>query len=268
MAFAFEIDTLEGVDDGIKAAYEENEGKYVFNPDKYAELKGAGVKKNAIELKKEKDKLKAELEATRSKFADLDDDALTAFKEWQAQKQQGDHRQQDDEAKGTPEEIRARLKTAHEAELRRVQAETKAALKAAQDAKDKELAAVRADHLQFVKRTKLSELADETGVIPERRKLWLREAESRYGLNADGELAVLDENGDPDDTVKPDAYSRETLKREFDFLYAAQEQGGSGSGGSKSAGTGTGLRRSKMTTDQKGAFIRQHGSAVYDRLPL
>lgn len=265
MAIPFEIETLEGVDAGLHAAYEENDGKFVFNPDKYAELKGAGIKKNAAALKAEKDKLKAELEATKSKFSDLDDDALTAFKEWQAK--QGEPKQ-DDDTKGTPEEIRARLKTAHEAELRRIQAEQKAALKAAQDAKDAELARVRAEHLQFVKRTKLSELADETGVIPERRKLWLREAESRYGLNADGELAVLDENGEPDDSVKPDAYSRETLKREFDFLYAAQEQGGSGSGGSKSAGTGTTLKRSKMTSEQKATYIRQHGSAGYDRLPL
>lgn len=268
MAIAFEVETLEGVDAGLHAAYEENEGKYVFNPDKYAELKGAGIKKNAADLKKEKDKLKAELEATKQKFADLDDDALTAFKDWQATRQQGDHKQQDDDAKGTPEEIKARLKTAHEAELRRIQAEQKAALKAAQDAKDKEIADVKAAHLQFVKRTKLQELADETGVIPERRKLWLKEAESRYGLNADGELAVLNENGDPDDSVKPDVYSRETLFREFDYLYAAKEQGGSGSGGAKSTGNATGLKRSKMTSEQKASYIRQHGSAGYDRLPL
>lgn len=267
MPIAYEVETLDGVDAGLRAAYEENDGKYVFNPDKYAELKGAGVKKNAADLKKEKEKLKTEFEAFKQKFADLDDDALTAFKEWQAKQQGGDHKQQDDDAKGTPEEIKARLKTAHEAELRRIQAEQKAALKAAQDAKDAEIARVKAEHLQFVKRTKLQELADETGVIPERRKLWLKEAESRYGLNADGELAVLDENGEPDDSIKPDLYSRETLKREFDYLYAAQEQGGSGSGGARSASTTTGLKRSKMTSEQKANYIRQHGSAGYDRLP-
>lgn len=267
MAIAFETDTLEGIEASLHAAYEETDGKYVFNPDKYAELKGAGVKKNAADLKKEKDKLKAELEATKQRFADLDDETLATFKEWQAKQQQGEHKQQDDDAKGTPEEIKVRLKTAHEAELRRIQAEQKAMLKAAQEAKDKELAQVKAEHLQFVKRTKLQELADETGVIPERRRLWLKEAESRYGLNADGELAVLDENGEPDDSIKPDVYSRETLFREFDYLYAAKEQGGSGSGGSKTSHLNNGLKRSKMTSEQKANYIRQHGGAAYDKLP-
>lgn len=267
MAIAFETDTLEGIEAGLQAAYEETDGKYVFNPDKYAELKGAGIKKNAADLKKEKEKLKAELEATKQRFADLDDDTLATFKEWQAKQQQGEHKQQDDDAKGTPEEIKARLKTAHEAELRRIQAEQKAMLKAAQEAKDKELAQVKAEHLQFVKRTKLQELADETGVIPERRRLWLKEAESRYGLNTDGELAVLDENGEPDDSIKPDVYSRETLFREFDYLYAAKEQGGSGSGGSKTSHANNGLKRSKMTSEQKANYIRQHGGAAYDKLP-
>ncbi len=270
---AFEVETLDGVEQSLQAAYEESEGKFIFNPDKYAEIKGAGVKKNAADLKKEKDRLKGEFESFKAKFADLTDDALAEFKAWQEKKASGetDPPKKDDDPgdkSATPEEIRSRLKTAHEAELRRKEAELKAQIKAAQAEKDKEIAAIQAKHQAFVKRTKLMELADETDVIPERRKLWLKEAESRYGLDESGELVVLDEDGEPDTDIKPDKYSRETLRSEFDYLYAAKEQGGSGSGGSKTATSSTGLKRSKMTNEQKAKYIREHGAAGYQRLPI
>lgn len=269
-AIAFELDALDGVEASLQGAYEEAEGKFVFNPDKYAEIKGSGVKKNAEALKKEKEKLKAELEATRQKFADLDDDALAEFKVWKEKKGANDDPPKDDlnDKGATPEEIRARLKAAHESDLRRKDAELKAQIKAAQAEKDKEIAAIREQHRAFVKRTKLMELADETEVLPDRRRLWMREAESRYGLDDAGDLVVLNDDGEPDAEISPLKYSRETLRSEFDYLYAAKEQGGSGSGGANKAGnSATGLKRSKMSNEQKAAYIRQHGQAIYEKLP-
>ena len=65
----FQVETLEGLDDSLKGAYVEKDGKFTLDPDKYAEVKAAGLKsKNKELLGKLKDK-----DSKLGKYAKLED---------------------------------------------------------------------------------------------------------------------------------------------------------------------------------------------------
>jgi hypothetical protein len=50
MAVAFQIDSLDKVEEGIRGAYVEADGKFTLDPDRYAEIRSQGLKKKNSEL--------------------------------------------------------------------------------------------------------------------------------------------------------------------------------------------------------------------------
>ena len=77
------LDSLDGIEDALQPVYEEQDGKFHLNGEKYVEQVTAGLKTNNATLKKEKDRLKTDFEAFKKKFDGIGDEQLTEFRDWQ-----------------------------------------------------------------------------------------------------------------------------------------------------------------------------------------
>ena len=75
MPLEYTVESLDTVEDGLRGAYVESEGKYQLDPDKYHEIKAAGLKKKINEKIELEKKLKTEL-SRFEKFKDIDTDLL------------------------------------------------------------------------------------------------------------------------------------------------------------------------------------------------
>jgi len=81
MPIEYVVESLDQVDESIRPAYTEADGKFQLDADKYAELKAAGLKKKNGELLGKEKQLKEAL--TRlERFKDVPDDDWDSYQEW------------------------------------------------------------------------------------------------------------------------------------------------------------------------------------------
>src|SRR5262249_54435062 len=125
MPIEFQVDSLDKVEESIREAYVETDGKFNLDPDKYAEIKAAGLKKKNSELLG-KVKQGEDLLARFSKFkpltealAEADEDEVGQFLEsWQKRGEQDDKGKQ-----GKPTEdsikLKEQLEKVHARELKK-----------------------------------------------------------------------------------------------------------------------------------------------------
>lgn len=263
----FEVDALDDVKDDQKMLYREHEGKYRLDLDAYGEwVKKPVVAKNSELLGKHK-KLQEQV-AQFSKYEGLTDEAWQQFQDWQAS-QSGSGSSQESTGTNSSEKaediaaIKARLRAEVESSFTRKQKELQAQLAE----KEKAYAEIAGKHRTFVSETKLTTLAMESGVFPDRLKPFLKAVGENFRLNDDDQLVVLDEDGDVTD-IKPEKFIADTLRERYPFFFQAKEQGGAGTRGSDGRGKASNLKRSAMSNEQKADFIRQYGSEAYNKLPI
>lgn len=249
----FIVDSLDNVEETDKQFFEPtDDGKFQWNRAKFEETAKAGLlKKNRELLGKLKDLDKL------GRFKDVDDDTWSAFEEWR--QSQGDESNDDGDKKQTPappdlkkllKQETTKLGEAHKAQLAE---------------KEKALSELQSRFDRYVLDQQLTALALEAGVIPERLESYKRTVGDRFALK-DGKLVAL-EDGEESDAPAEKIIS-ETLRKQYDWFYAAREQGG-GSGQQKGGKSGPKtLQRSKMTPKEKSDFIKEHGNAKFLKLPL
>lgn len=230
MAIAVQVDTLEGVDDSLKSVYDEEEGKFILNPDKYAEFKATGLKKKNKELLDAVAKEKAAAKKFE-KFGDLDEAEIDELLELR-------HKAGENGNKGADA---ARL-----AELEKeIRVTKKAAEKVVGEKTDLEKQLGEATKsLRYYKLTvPLRDIAVRAGVIAEDLDLVMLDVARRFTLGENDAIVLLDDQGDPSD-VTPKKFFETVYKEQRPKFYQASGAGGSGaSNGTKSASGKKTIRR-------------------------
>lgn len=214
MPLEYTVESLDTVEDGLRGAYVESEGKYQLDPDKYHEIKAAGLKKKINEKIELEKKLKTEL-SRFEKFKDIDTDLLEQFIE-QSHPPEDPKQPQ---AKGVNVD---RVKTRYEAQLQE---------------KDQELATLKAQVREFSIWTPVRDLATKAGVLPDRVEAFIKllKTDSRFDLNDAGQLVFKESDGYVSDHKPDKAFT--VLREEYPYFF--QASGASGSGAQAGSGSGT-----------------------------
>lgn len=231
MAIDLILDALDGVDEAQKAFYAEKDGKFVLDPDKYAEAKAASV---AQGLKAKNDELLGEKKAAAAKAKEAEEAAARIAEE--AAKKTGD-------LEALEKSWGGKLTKAEEGYKATIAAQQKAIEGLTIGAAAKDIAAEMAVQgsaslLERVVRDRLSVEMGEDGP----------------------KIRVMDANG------KPSALSLDDLKNELrgdpalkPIITASKANGGGAAGANGGAGTGKMIAASeleKMTPAQKAAFFK------------
>lgn len=243
MPVEYVVDSLDTVDESIRGAYVENEGKFNFDADKYAELKAQGLKnKNSQLIQKLKDK-DAGLKRFE-KFAELEDDDLNELLELR-------------EAKNNPPPPDPTKGKGND----ELQANFDRALKKAQDKFNVDKTTLETQIADLTKQNKhfkltvpLRDTALKAGVIADDLDLVLLDTSKRFALDEDDEIVVLDEHGDPTD-ITPQKFFESLYKEMRPKFYAASGAGGSGA--PVSTGGGAAGRSMRMADFQKLSSAQQ-----------
>lgn len=235
MPVEYQVDSLDSVDESIRGAYVETDGKFNFDPDKYADLKAQGLKTKNKELLTKIAQGKADKDALKrfEKFADLDDDELSDLLTLREQKNNPPADKDKDKGKGAEE----------------LQANFDKALKKATDKHTTDLAERDNTITELNKKLKHYELtvpirdvAAQAGVLAEDMKLVLLETASRFKLNDDGKIVVLDDDGEETD-ITPQKFFDTLYKQQRPKFYAPSGAGGSGAPSSTSRSGVEAMRR-------------------------
>lgn len=224
MSIEYVVESLDKVGDDLKPAYVEADGKFNFDPDKYAELKAAGLKKKNGEILGKLKQAESELgrfgkfKSLAELMADADETELEEFQaNWQK-------RNEKDASKGKPGEDSIKLKE----QLERAHAR---ALKARED----EAATLKADLqkaqvelTKFKLWTPLRETAIKAGLDPADWEVAQLELsyQQRFGFDEDGKVVVM-EDGQPS-TVTPEKFFRDVYSDQRPKFYKASNAGGGG----------------------------------------
>lgn len=223
----FTVDSLDKVSEDIKAAYVEADGQFTLDPDKYAELKAAGLKKKNNELLGKAKQYEAELgkygkfKPLAEALADVDEDDIPQVIEaWQKraekpkaddQKAEMERKLQERAAKKQADEF-AKLQT----DFQKAQAQLK----------------------EYQLWTPLREVAIKAGLDAgdwEVARLELN-ARGQFGFDEDGKPAVI-EDGQPS-SVTPEKFFREVYSEQRPKFYRANDAGGSGAKNNTASNTG------------------------------
>jgi hypothetical protein len=242
------VDSLDTVEESLRPAYVENEGKFNLDPDKYAEVKAQGLKSKNGELIK---KLNQSKEAAKrfDKFQEFADDDLAELLELHEQKKNpppADPKQQ----KG--EDLQANFdKVYKKAESK--WGEEKVALTTERDA-------LKQENRGFKLMYPLRDIASKAGVLPEDLDVAMMETAKHFDLDADDEIVMLDKDGDPTG-VTPERFYGELYKEKRPKFYAPS--GASGSGAPSAVSSSGGKRTisrdafNKLGTEQQKAFMAE-----------
>lgn len=224
MSIEFTIDSLDSVEESLRSAYVEKEGKYTLDPDKYAEYKASGLKAKNRELLDKLAKSK-DLVTRFEKFKDLDPADLEQLLE---RKTGGEDAPPGKESgKGDDATLRA-----FEKQIAKLKAQMATETQQAQTEREK-----LATELQHYKLTvPLREIALKAGVLPEDLDLAMLETARRFRLTEAGKIEVLDEDGDPT-TDTPEKFFKDIYRSQRPKFYAASQAGGSGAGPNTKAGS-------------------------------
>lgn len=255
MALDYIVDSLDSLDESLHSVYDERDGKFYLNADKYADQKAAGLKTNAANLKKEKDKLKAEYEGFKKKFADIADEDLPTFLEWKERKALGEDGNTGDEKKSA-EAIAAKYQQQLKAEREKWEA-----------AKAKELADLDADRKGWQSKfrnerlsNRLKEYAIKAGVFADELETFvdLMVFKGHFDLSEDDDVIFM-QDGSPS-AITAEKAINETLRERYKRFYEAPTQGGSGSQAGRS-GSRSSVDWQKLSPEERMAFGRKQPTA-------
>lgn len=236
MPVEYTVDSLDTVDESIRGAYVPSEdGKFNFDPDKYAEVKiqASGLKNKNSELIRTNKQIK-EAQKRYEPFATLTDQDLQEILEWRENKDknpQGDGKPQGD------------LKDLNQKALQR-EKDGRAADKAEFD---KQLSEVNKELRHFKLTVPIRDAAAKAGVMAEDMEVVLLDTAGYFDLNEDGKPVVL-QDGEP---------SEITLEKFFNTLYREKRpkfyaaSGASGSGAPSTTASRGGkkiIKRSEFDT--------------------
>lgn len=218
MAVELVVDTLDGVDEAVRGAYVEKDGKHVLDPDKYSEFRAQGLKNKNQELL---GKLTAAKTATKRYeiLGDVEDDDIADFSEWLKTRGQ-------DNGNGKPKstDLQRQLDKATQKH----------------GTLEKQIAELNAENKHFKLTVPLREIAIKSGVRPEDIDLAILDTQKRFALTDDNKIVVLDEDGDPT-TITPQKFFESLYKEQRPNLY--RPSGGAGSGASANTGGGASGKR-------------------------
>lgn len=233
MGIEFQVESLDKVGEDIRGVYVEAEGKFNFDPDKYAELKAAGLKKKTTELLGKVKEKETEL-AKYGKFkslaealAESDEEEIgQVLEHWQKRGENGKGGKPDPK---TDEALQLKEKL-HAKELKK---------------RDDELTTLRTDHQKaqaelkdFKLWTPLRDVAIKAGLDPadwEVARLELNYL-GRFGFDEDGKVVVI-EDGAPS-TVTPEKFFKDVYSDMRPKFYKANGVSGSGAQNQNKGGAG------------------------------
>jgi hypothetical protein len=234
------VGSLDDVNEAQRDLYVERDGKFELDTDGVPELRNALKTANR------------EAQTLRTKFKDIDPEEVTTMRtELEELRAAG--------SKDAVETMKNQLKSQYEKDLTK--------------ANDKVKKLTSSLETALIDSVAVTEIAAAKGSP----KLLLPHIKGLVKLTEnDGQFTpqVLDTSGQPrkkDDgtpfTVK-DLVGELRSSDEFGRAFDASETSGTGSSANAGGGGAAGnLKRSKMTTEQKSAYVRQHGQEKYLKLP-
>lgn len=259
MSIETTVTSLDQVEESIRGAYVEADGKFSLDIDKYAELKAAGLKGKNKELLDKLAKQK-DFVAKFEKFKDLDLDEFEEFVESRKQQPEGSGGQgMPGQPGGKPAEDAA-LRTM-EKQLKKLQSKLTEEGQAWQQEREKLTGELR--HYKLT--SPLKEIALKAGVLPEDLDVALLETAKRFRLDDNGKIVVLDDDGDPT-TDTPEKFFKDIYRLQRPKFYAATGAAGSGAGPNSRAG-GNGKVITRAAFDKLGAaeamdFVKKGGQII------
>lgn len=246
MPVEFVVDSLDTVDESLKSAYVEKEGKFNLDPDKYAEVKAQGLKNKNKELLTKLTQTKDGLKKFE-KFAEFDETDLEELLELRANKDNPATK----EPSAADAERLAQLEKKYKKDLDRVTGE--------KTAHETRIAELEKENKHYKLTVPVREIALKAGVIPEDLSLVMMDTANRFALSEEGKIVVLDEDGDPDPSITPQKFFETLYKEQRPKFFAASGAGGSGAPANAGGGSvGKTMKRADFNNlgrDQQKAFI-------------
>lgn len=260
MSIETTVTSLDQVEEPIRGAYVEADGKFNLDIDKYAEIKAAGLKGKNKELLDKLAKQK-DFVAKFEKFKDLELDEFEEFIESRESRKQSDGGGQGSQGQpgGKPADDAA-LRTL-EKQLKKLQSKMTEDGQTWQQEREKLTGELR--HYKLT--SPLKEIALKAGVLPEDLDVVLLETARRFRLDDNGKIVVLDDDGDPT-TDTPEKFFKDIYRLQRPKFYAATGAAGSGAGPNSRAG-GNNKVLTRATFDKLGAaeamdFVKKGGQII------
>jgi len=261
MPIEFQVDSLDKVEEGVRGAYVETDGKFNLDPDKYAELKAAGLKKKNSELLGKVKQHETELtkygkfKSLTEALAEADEDEIgQVLEHWTKRGENGKGKADPDATKQL--EMKDKL---HAKELKKRDDElstTKTELQKAQfELRDFKLWTPLRD--VFIK-------ADGDPADWEVARLELA-SQRRFDFDEDGKIVVMEDGSAS--SVTPEKFFKEVYSDQRPKFYKASNAGGSGANNKNKSGSGNKKTMLRTAFDQlphseRAAFIKAGGEVV------
>lgn len=244
----FVVDSLDTVEESIRSAYVEKDGKFNLDADKYAEVKAQGLKNKNREIIGKLNEAKTGLKKFE-KFAEFDETDLEELLELHANKDKLNEKGKEPSAADA--ERLAQLEKQHKKALDRLTGEKTAV--------ETRAAELEKENKHFKLTVPIRDVALKAGVIPEDLKFVMMDVSSRFSLSDEGKIVVLDEDGQPDDMTPQKFF--ELYKVQFPKFFAPSGAGGSGAPSTTTSANGTkAMTRDnfrKLPPQQQSDFARQ-----------
>lgn len=230
MPVEYTVDSLDSVDESIRGAYVEQDGKFNFDPDKYAEVKAQGLKSKNKELLTKLTQTKDGLKRFE-KFAELEDDDLAELLELREQK---NNPPADKDKQPKDSELQAQFDKALKSKEAKWGGEKQSL--------ESQIAELTRENKHFKLTVPLRDAALKAGVLADDLELVMLDTAKRFSLNEDGGIVVLDEDGDPTD-ITPQKFFDTLYREQRPKFYAASGASGSGAPSSTAAAGGKRVMR-------------------------
>lgn len=234
MPIEYTVESLDQVSEDVRGAYVETDGKFSFDPDRYADLKAAGLKKKTSELlgkvKQKDDELArfGKFKSLTEMLADADESELEEFQlNWQKRGEKSKGKSEGDD----PAKLELKEKI-HQREVKK--------LTDTLTATQTEFEKVKSELKDFKLWTPLRDVFIKAGGDPQDWEVARLElsAKQQFGFDDDGKVVVL-EDGQPS-SVSPDKFFREVYSEHRPKFYKANMAGGSGAPNNTAGGIGRG----------------------------
>ena len=250
MPVEFQVDSLDTVDESIRPAYVERDGKFHFDADKYSDIKAQGLKNKNKEILGKLNEAKTGLKRFE-RLAELEDDDIAELLELRENKDK-----QPPTGKEPPVDERiAQLEKQHKKALEKLTGE-KTTTETRASEMEKEL-----KHFKLT--VPVRDAALKAGVLAEDIEIVLLDTQKRFQLNDEGKVVVVDEDGDPME-ITPEKFFSSLYKEMRPKFYAASGAAGSGAPSNTSSGAGgskviTRSQWEKMSPTESQKFFAEGG---------
>lgn len=209
------VETLDSVPEAFKAAYEQKDGKFHLKEVEFedpAEVTKKLTKKEAL-LTDANKKL-----GRYTKFAEFTDDDLDDLLNLRELKKSG---------KPLTVDEKAELERLHKKATEKLGGDLKA--------REEQITTLERDLRHYKLTVPLRDIAVKAGVIAEDLDLVMLDVQSRFKLDENGKIVVLDSDGDVSD-VTPQKFFETLYKEQRPKFYKASDAGGSGAHNDKKGG--------------------------------